>query len=202
MNPTAIRQASRVKFPADRMVGVWWSGAEEDVVPAGEAAVGYTAAGLNPAGADFPAVQQIKDLLYKQGKGNMQDPARIGSIYYNRGLVHGVLNTEAIRKAQEKYGKQPLTGEQVRWGLEHLEITDKRLEELGLKGLMPPFKITCADHEGGAPVRFQQWDGAKWVLVSDWIATDQSLVRPEVEKSAAAYAKEKNITPRDCATEN
>ena len=201
MNPTAISQAARIRFPADKIVGVWWSGAEEDVVPAGESAVGYIAASLNPAGDDFPALQQIKERLYKHGKGNLQDPSRIGSIYYNRGIVHGILNTEAIRKAQEKFGKKPLTGEQVRWGLEHLEITEARLKELGLAGMMPPLKITCEDHEGGAPVRFQQWDGKKWNLVSDWIKTDQSIVRPVVEQSAAAYAKEKTITPRDCAKE-
>ncbi len=202
MNPTAITQAARIKFPADKMVGVWWSGAEEDVLPVGDAAKGYIAAGLNPAGDDFPAVQQIKDLLYKHGKGNMQDPKRIGSIYYNRGIIHGVLSTEAIRKAQEKYGKKPLTGEQVRWGLENLNITEASLKKLGLEGLMPPIKISCVDHEGGAPVRFQQWDGSKWNLVSDWIASDQSIVRPLVEASAAAYAKEKGITPRDCSKEN
>jgi branched-chain amino acid transport system substrate-binding protein len=181
---------------------VWWSGAEEDVLPVGDAAKGYIAAGLNPAGDDFPAIQQIKDLLYKHGKGNMQDPKRIGSIYYNRGIVHGVLSTEAIRKAQEKYGKKPLTGEQVRWGLENLNITEASLKKLGLEGLMPPIKISCEDHEGGSPVRFQQWDGSKWNLVSDWIASDQSIVRPLVEASAAAYAKEKGITPRDCSKEN
>ena len=202
MNPTAITQAARIKFPADKMVGVWWSGAEEDVLPVGDAAKGYIAAGLNPAGDDFPAIQQIKDLLYKHGKGNMQDPKRIGSIYYNRGIVHGVLSTEAIRKAQEKYGKKPLTGEQVRWGLENLNITEASLKKLGLEGLMPPIKISCEDHEGGSPVRFQQWDGSKWNLVSDWIASDQSIVRPLVEASAAAYAKEKGITPRDCSKEN
>jgi branched-chain amino acid transport system substrate-binding protein len=201
MNPTAIKQAARVKFPADHIIGVWWSGAEEDVVPAGEAAVGYTSSGLNPSGDAFPGTQQIKNLLYKANKGNMQEPSRVGSIYYNRGLIHGILNTEAIRKAQEKFGKKPLTGEQVRWGLENLEITKARLEELGFAGLMPPVKISCHDHEGGAPVRFQQWDGQKWVVVSDWIQTDQALVRPMIEESAAAYAKEKGITPRDCAKE-
>ena len=32
----------------------------------------------------------------------------------------------------------------------------------------------------------------------DWIATDQALVRPLVEASAAKYAQEKGITPRTC----
>lgn len=202
MNPTAIKQAARVRFPRDRIVGVWWAGAEEDVLPAGEAAEGYIAAALNPSGTDFPAIQQIKDLLYKNGKGNMQDPNRIGSVYYNRGIIHGILNTEAIRTAQEKYGHKPLTGEQVRWGLENLNITEERLKALGLSGMMSPIKITCEDHEGGAPVRFHQWQEGKWVLVSDWIETDQSIVRPLVEETAEAYAREKGIPIRDCSQEN
>ena len=50
--------------------------------------------------------------------------------------------------------------------------------------------------------QFLQWDGKKWNVISDWIASDQSIVRPMVEASAAQYAKEKGITPRDCSKEN
>jgi len=52
--------------------------------------------------------------------------------------------------------------------------------------------------EGGSSVRFQQWDGTQWRVISDWIAPDQALVRPLVEVAAAKYAQEKGITPRDC----
>jgi branched-chain amino acid transport system substrate-binding protein len=47
-------------------------------------------------------------------------------------------------------------------------------------------------------VKFQQWDGKQWTAITDWIATDQALVRPLVEASAAKYVQEKGITPRDC----
>jgi branched-chain amino acid transport system substrate-binding protein len=47
-------------------------------------------------------------------------------------------------------------------------------------------------------VKFQQWDGTQWIPISDWIAPDQALVRSMVEASAAKYAQEKGITPRDC----
>src|SRR6266581_9587188 len=40
MNPTALKAAAKVGFPRTKIVGVWWSGAEEDVVPAGDAAKG------------------------------------------------------------------------------------------------------------------------------------------------------------------
>ena len=50
----------------------------------------------------------------------------------------------------------------MRWGIEHLNIDEKRLKELGATGLMPPIKVSCMDHEGSGLVKFQQWDGAKW----------------------------------------
>ena len=51
-------------------------------------------------------------------------------------------------------------------------------------------------------MRIQQWDGKNWIFVSDWLTPDQKLLRPIVEESAAKYAKDKNITPRDCAKES
>ncbi len=202
MNPTALKAAAKVGFPSDHIIGVWWSGAEEDTIPAGAAAKGYIAAGFNVAGANFPVVQEIKKVVYGKGKGEMEDQTRIGSIYYNRGVVHGIITVEAIRKAQEKYGKKSLTPEQVRWGIENLNITEARLKELGAVGFMQALKVTCADHEGGGAVKFQQWDGTKWNVITDWIQPDKKLVREMIEQSAAGYAKEKNITPRDCSKES
>jgi branched-chain amino acid transport system substrate-binding protein len=66
---------------------------------------------------------------------------------------------------------------------------------------MQSLKVTCADHEGGGAVKFQVWDGNQWKVITDWIQPDRELVRSMVEQSAAAYAKEKNITPRDCSKE-
>ena len=109
---------------------------------------------------------------------------------------------EALRLAQAKFGEgKALTGEQVRWGFEHLNFDEKRLTELGAKGFLPDMKISCADHEGAAKLKFQTWDGAKWKVVTDWIDADKPLVRGMIEESAAAYAAEKGITPRDCSKE-
>lgn len=202
MNPTAIKAAAKTGFPREKMVGVWWSGAEEDTVPAGDAAKGFTAAGFNVAGTNYPVVKAIQDNVYKKNKGNMEDKSRVGSVYYNRGVVHGIITVEAIRVAQEKFGKgKPLTAEQARWGFEHLQIDAKRLKELGAEGFMPDLTITCADHEGSGKVKFQQWDGKAWKVVSDWVDADKDMVRPMIEESAGKYAKEKGITPRDCSKE-
>ncbi len=203
MNPTAIKAAAKTGFPREKLIGVWWSGAEEDTIPAGPAAKGFVAAGFNVAGANYPVVADIKKHVYGKNKGNMEDKARVGSVYYNRGVVHGIITVEAIRKAQEKYGKgKALTGEQMRWGFENLNLDDARLKALGATGFMPPLKITCADHEGPGKVKFQQWDGAQWKVITDWVDSDRPLVRGMIEESAAAYAKEKGIKPRDCSKES
>jgi len=199
MNPTALKSAQRAGFSREKMLGVWWSGAEEDVIPAGAAAKGYYAAGFNVAGSNFPVVQDIKKHVYGKNEGEMEDKSRVGSIYYNRGVVFGIVTAEAVRKAQEKYGKgKSMTGEQVRWGLENLDISEAYLKKLGATGFMQPLKVSCRDHEGGGQVKFQQWDGAKWKVVTGWIDSDQSIVRPMIEASAAKYAKEKGIKLRDC----
>ena len=137
MNPTALKEASRVGFPATQIVGVWWSGAEEDVIPAGKAAVGYVAAGFHPSGPDFPVIQEILDKVHGAGKGHIS-PQRVGTIYYNRGLIAGLLTMEAIRNAQGKFGAKPLTGEEIRWGIESLDVTEERIKELGGRGADVP----------------------------------------------------------------
>ena len=197
MNPTALKEAARVGYPADRIVGVWWSGAEEDVIPAGQAAHGFISAGFHPSGAHFPAVQQALEIVHGAGKGNIS-PQRVGTIYYNRGIVAGIVTTEAILTAQAEFGNKVLSGEEMRWGLENLNITAERLKEIGAEGLMPPITITCADHEGGGSVKFSQWDANdnKWVALTDWIETDKDIVNPMIMESSMAYAAEKGITPR------
>ncbi len=194
--------AAKIAYPREKIVGVWWSGAEEDVLPAGSAAKGYISAGFNAPGSDFPVMKDIKKYVYDKGKGEFEDKARFGSIYHTRGVVAGIVTVEAIRNAQAKFGKgKPITGEQMRWGIEHINIDDKRLKELGATGLMPTLKVSCLDHEGSGLVKFQQWDGAKWKVISDWMEPDRKLVRDKVEADAAQYAKEKGLTPRDCSKE-
>src|SRR5919202_917671 len=203
MNPTALKAAAKIGYPRDHIIGVWWSGAEEDVLPAGSAAKGYISAGFNAPGTDFPVMKDIKKYVYDKGKGEFEDKSRFGSIYHTRGVVAGIVTVEAIRLAQQKFGKgQPITGEQMRWGIEHLNIDEKRLKELGAVGLMPPLKVSCLDHEGSGLAKFQQWDGAKWKVITDWMEPDRKLVREKVEADAAQYAKEKGITPRNCSNDS
>ena len=90
-------------------------------------------------------MKDIQKFVYGKGKGEFEDKSRFGSIYHTRGVVAGIVTTEAIRTAQARYGKgKPITGEQMRWGIENLNIDDKRLEgarrrrpDAAAQGLVP-----------------------------------------------------------------
>jgi branched-chain amino acid transport system substrate-binding protein len=197
MTRTALREAAQVGFPRDRIIGNWWACSEQDTAPAGEVAHGYICATFHATGKHFPLIQDILTYVYARGKGTGPE-GEVGTTYWIRGMLDGVLTTEAIRTAMRHFGNQPLTGEQVQWGLEHLTLTAASLKALGAEGLISPLTLSCRDHEGGGGVKFRQWDGTQWTVLTDWMAPDQALVRPLVEASAAKYAQEKGLTPRAC----
>ncbi|WP_028311584.1 ABC transporter substrate-binding protein [Derxia gummosa] len=201
MNPVALKTAKKTGFPVDHIIGNIWSNSEDDAAPAGDAAKGFISITTHPSGTNFPVLKDIDKFVVQPGHGNLSDAKRFGTVYYNLGVVNGILNVEALRVAQARFGKRPLTGEEVRWGFENINLDDKRLAELGATGLVQRLKLSCADHEGGGAVRFQQWDGQKWNVISDWVQADRALLRPIIEASAAKYAAETGTKVRDCAKE-
>ncbi|MBC7685427.1 MAG: ABC transporter substrate-binding protein, partial [Bdellovibrionales bacterium] len=196
MNSVAIKTAQRNGSPASKILGVWWAGSEEDTIPSDDAPKGYTSMTFNTPG-NYPLIDDIRKKVYAAGKGNLADQGRIGSVYHMRGMTMGVLWVEAIRSAQEHFGKgKVMTGEQVRWGLENLDVNEARQKALGVLGMFPPVKTSCDDHEGSGAVKVQQWDGKKWVAITPkWVVGDKALTRRLLEESSNAYAAEKKITP-------
>ena len=203
MNAAALKAASEIGYPRARMLGVWGSGAADAVAPLGAAAKDFVVAGLDGAGADYPVIGQIRQHVYANGAGDLSDPARIGSPYYNRGVALGIVTAEAVRAAQRRFGRgRPVTGAQVQWALERLDLDEKRLRALGASGLMPPIETSCRDHAGSGAVRFLRWDGGRWQAITGWVEPlpdDRDRVRAKSTASALAYAKEKGIKPRTCA---
>jgi branched-chain amino acid transport system substrate-binding protein len=203
MNSTALKEAQATAFPRDRMYGSWWSGAEPDVRDVGEGAKGYHAVMLQH-GAE-PQAKIVKDIVTQihdkgQGTGARDE---VGSVLYMRGLVSAMVAVEGVRRAQERFGKgKPVTGEQARWGLENLNLDQKRLDSLGFAGVLRPFSTSCADHLGAAGwARIETWDGAKWVADKDWLQADEQILKPMIKTSAQRYATDKKLdarTPADC----
>ena len=94
-----------------------------------------------------------------------------------------------------------MTGEQVRYGLENLNIDAKRSKRSALTGVMKPIATNCRDHEGARAARIQQWDGTKWVFVFDFYESDNQIIKPMIKNAAEKYVTEKKLTMRSCASE-
>lgn len=200
MNQVAVKEAASIRFPMDRFIGSWWSGAEPDVKPAGPAAKGYLSATFHAAGGDFPVHKDIIKHVYDKGKAS--DPSfkdRVGEVLYNRGVINAVWVAEAIRTAMKIHKTKDITGTMMRDGFEALDVSEARLAELGLPKFTIPVKVSCANHEGPGQVAVQQWDGEKWSIVSkEYYTPDREVTGPLIKEDAELFAKENNIKPRDC----
>jgi len=200
MNQVAVKEAASINFPMDHVVGNWWTGTEADVIPAGDGAKGYKSMTFHAPGHNFKVHQDILKLVYDKGKGAGKKEA-VGEVLYNRMVINAMLDTEAMRTAMGKFGNKALTAEEVRWGMENLNLTDQRLEQLGMKGLLRPLKVSCENHEGNGMAAVQQWDGKQWKIVSDWIEPMREVVRPKLEEAAVVEAGKLGYTKRDCSKE-
>ena len=201
MNSTAIKEMAAAGFPRSKTFGVWWSAAEPDVQPAALSAVGYSGLTLQQSGeADLPVHREIAKHVHdkNQGTGRRDE---IGTVLYNRGLQAAMLIIESIRTAQARFGKRPVTGEEVRWGAENLRIDKERITALGFGGQLQPIMTTCADHLGSSGARVHTWDGQKWKYASDWYQADRAFLKPLIEASSKRYAQAQKIVPRDCRNE-
>ncbi|HET7851995.1 MAG TPA: ABC transporter permease, partial [Methyloceanibacter sp.] len=131
-------------------------------------------------------------------KGKSQvEKDKFAENFYNRGVYNSVLVAEAIRNAQKLSGKKVVTGEDVRRGLETLHITEARWKELGFPNFAAPItSVSCTDHNGHAPAYMQQWDGTKWVKISDWIQPMKDKVRPLLDAAATEYVEKNTGWPK------
>ena len=173
MNPTAVKRAAENGYPMDHFIGVWWSGSDDDARGGGQQAKGYLALNFNGLGSNYPAIQDIKKYVVDKGKSQVEKD-KFADNFYNRGVYNTALVAEAIRNAQKLTGKKVVTGPDVRRGLETLNITEARWKELGFPSFGASVKVTCTDHNGHSPAYMQQWDGTKWVKISDWIKPMES----------------------------
>jgi branched-chain amino acid transport system substrate-binding protein len=199
MNSTSLKEAVATGYPREKMFGVWWAAAEPDVQPVAADAKGYNGLGLHGIGRTKVHEEILKHV---HDKGQATGPKEeVGSVLYNRGMISAMLAVEGVRRAQERYGKKPLTGEQIRWGLENLAIDQKKLDAMGFGTMIKPLSTSCKDHGGSHFARIQVWDGKQWNFTSDWYEADQQIIQPMVKRSSTAYLSEKKLQRRDCAKE-
>jgi branched-chain amino acid transport system substrate-binding protein len=188
MNPTAVKEAGKISFPMNRLVGNWWAGNDDDARPAGADAKGYSSLDINAVGTNFPAIQDVLKYVVDKGKSQVTGKEKVGENFYNRGVLNAALIAEAIHTAQKLTGKKQVNGEDVRRGLENLNITAARWKEIGLEDFAAPVKLSCVDHNGHNPISLVTWDGTKWVQAPAMIEPIKDKVLPLIDSAANSYA--------------
>ena len=202
MNSTLLKEAQATGYPREKIYGVWWAGAEPDVKDIGDGAKGYNAITMqHGAEPDAPFVKEILSKLHDKGQGTGPKD-EVGTVLYVRGAMSAMLGVEGVRRAQDRFGKgKVMTGEQTRWGLENLDLTQTKLDALGFSGVMRPISTSCQDHVGANWARIHTWNGSKWTFSSDWHQADEQIIKPMVKAAADKYAEEKKLvrrTAQDC----
>ncbi|GAA0776991.1 ABC transporter permease [Roseibium denhamense] len=188
MNAGAITEAVKTRYPMDQFVGVWWSGYDGDLKLVGEKGKGYKSISWNVPGS-YPVMDDIKTHVVDAGNSLLDSPEDMNSVFYQRGIVISMILVEGIKAAQEKFGTPEINAEQLRWGLENLNITDEVLADLGMAGMTVPFSTSCTNHTGHGGGWMLEWNGTEFVQVSDKLMPDRAVIEPLEKAKAAEYAE-------------
>jgi branched-chain amino acid transport system substrate-binding protein len=177
----ALSEAVRNGLKMDRISSsVWLSESDMDVVgrEACKGVIKFEAA----AGGREPKVIQaiLKDVVGK-GKGAGPEP-KVGTAYYNIGVMMAAIVAEGVRKAAEKAPNGPVTAVWLNDGIQ--SITNFTAD-----GFLPGITVTPKDHQGGGKGRVARWDGAKFVPQTDWFSANQDLVWAEIKKYSEEFKK-------------
>jgi len=188
MNAGAISEAVKTRYPMDQFIGVWWSGHDADLATVGESGTGYRSISWSAPQPDAPVMADIRKLVFDAGD-SLAAEDELNSVFYQRGLVISMILAEGIKTAQDNFDAAEIDASQLRWGLENINLTDERLAELGMTGMVPPFATSCANHTGHSGGWMLQWDGAQFVPASGHLMPDSETIASLEGPAAAEYAE-------------
>lgn len=175
----ALTEAIRNGLPMDRVSSsVWLSESDMDVVGAAQA-TGVMKVEPCASGRDPKIIQDILKEVVGAGKGAGPEN-KVGTAYYNYGVMLAALMVEGVRMAFEKAPDGPISGEWLNAGLTSIKDFDA-------EGLIPPTTVTPEDHQGGGKARIAHWDGAKFTPDTDFFSANQDVVWEEIKKSSAVF---------------
>lgn len=177
----ALTEAIRNGLPMDRVSSsVWISESDMDVVGP-EQATGVMKIEPCVSGREPKLVQDILKEVVEAGKGAGPED-KVGTSYYNYGVMLASIMVEGVRMAFEKAPDGPVSGEWLNAGLRSITNFDA-------EGLIPPTTVTPEDHQGGGQARVARWNGSKFVPATDWFSANQDVVWEEVRKYSSEFKK-------------
>lgn len=177
----ALSEAVRNGLKMDRISSsVWLSESDMEVVGK-DACKGVIKFEASAGGRDPKIIQAIlKDVV---GKGKGAGPeAKVGTSYYNIGVMMAAIVAEGVRKASEKAPNGPVTGPWLNDGIQSIS-------NFTADGFLPGLTVTKQDHQGGGKGRVARWDGIKFVPQTDWFSANQDLVWAEIKKYSEEFKK-------------
>ncbi|MDJ0821726.1 MAG: ABC transporter substrate-binding protein [Paracoccaceae bacterium] len=203
MNAGAITEAVKTKFNMENFIGVWWAGHDADLKLVGAEGKGYKSISWSFPNPDAPVMADIKKHVVDMGK-SQSNPEEMSGVFYSRGIVISAILAEGITAAQDHFGTAEINASQLRWGLENINMTEERISELGLDGMVPPFSTSCANHTGNSGGWMLEWDGDKFVKVSDLLTPNTDGYADLVADKAAEYATSNAPWPmnEECSAES
>ncbi|MDA7430489.1 ABC transporter substrate-binding protein [Primorskyibacter aestuariivivens] len=187
MNAGAITEAVKTKYPMENFIGVWWAGHDADLKIVGEDGKGYKSISWSFPNPDAPVMADIQKHVVEAGN-TQSNPEEMSGVFYSRGIVISAILAEGIAVAQEHFGTAEINASQLRWGLENINMTEERIAELGLDGMVPPFATSCSNHTGNSGGWMLEWDGSKFVKASDLLTPNTDAYAALVAEKAGEYA--------------
>lgn len=174
----SIKELKGAGYPLDKVVSFVWGSAEADIAAAGggDVADGYYTMQFAGVGSEYPVLKQIREMYQK--KGQAPPAAMESTVYYNRGVLQAALAVQGIRNALAAKPSGPITGEDVKKGLEHVK-------NFTLGGLVPPIEITPANHEGGGWVQIWQVKGVKLTRVTDLFKAYPDVIAAHLKEAGS-----------------
>ena len=109
-----------------------------------------------------------------------------------------MVNVEAALMAQKFHGNLKITASMFHSGMENLIISNKRLEELGFKKFIYPFKNNCSNHGGSGLAAIQQWNSKKksWEMITNFMYGEKEIINKFIEQDSINFAKVNKIISR------
>lgn len=177
----ALTEAVRNGLDMSRVASsVWISESDMDIVGRDQT-VGVLKFEPCISGREPKVIQDILKEVIAAGKGAGPE-AKVGSTYYNYGVMLAALMLEGVRRAAEIAPAGPVTGEWLNAGLNSITA-------FTAEGLIPPATISPQDHQGGGMGRIARWKGDKFEPATDWFTANQDIVWEEIRKYSAEFVK-------------
>ena len=139
----------------------------------------YTSPQLLREGLTYFSVETgFPRLRYGTDSNNYAPKEMASSVYYNRGVFQAAVHVEAIRNALKAKPDGKITGVDTKAGFE-------KISGFTLGGLVPPLKMSTADHEGGGLVQIWQVKGGKFEKVTEWFSAYPDVIAKHTKDAAA-----------------